>query len=303
MERELHILILEDNPSDAELMESELRNGGIAFSSRRVETKDAFLKELKDFEPDLIIADYSLPQFDGLSALSIVKERCPEVPFILVLGVIDEEMAIEIFNRGATDYVFKDRLSRLVPSVYRALREAKERVERKRMEETLRQSESKYRVLLENLPQKIFYKDTNSVYVSCNENYARDLKLNPDEIKGKTDYDFYPKELAEKYRTDDKRIIESSKIEHIEEEYIQDGQKCFVHTVKTPIRDDKRNVIGILGIFWDITEKKKMEEEIQKKVKELERFYEMAVGRELRMVELKEEIKRLENELKRYKNL
>jgi PAS domain S-box-containing protein len=130
-------------------------------------------------------------------------------------------------------------------------------------EEALRNSENKFRILLKNLPQKIFFKDKNSVYISCNENYARDLKIKSDEIACRTDYDFYPKKLAEKYRADDKRIMESEKIEDIEEEYIQDGQKVFVHTVKTPVKDEKGNVVGVLGIFWDITERKRAEETIR----------------------------------------
>jgi two-component system sensor histidine kinase/response regulator len=132
--------------------------------------------------------------------------------------------------------------------------------ERKRTEEALRVSENKYRTLLENLPQKIFLKDKDSVYLSCNQNYARDLKIEPDKIVGKTDYDFYPKELAEKYRADDKRIMGSGKTEDIEERYIQDGQEVFVHTVKTPVKDEQGNPIGLLGIFWDITDKKRAEE-------------------------------------------
>jgi PAS domain S-box-containing protein len=132
--------------------------------------------------------------------------------------------------------------------------------ERKKIEKELHDRENKYRTLLENLPQKIFFKDKNSVYISCNENYARDLNIMTDEIAGKTDYDFYPKELAEKYRADDKRIMESNKIEDIEEEYIQDGEKVFVHTVKTPIKDEVGNVCGLLGIFWDITKHKKADE-------------------------------------------
>src|SRR5659263_456743 len=98
------------------------------------------------------------------------------------------------------------------------------------------------------------------VYVSCNNNYARDLKIQPDEIIGKTDYDFYTKELAEKYRADDKRIMESGKTENIEEKYIQNGQEVIVQTVKTPLEDEKGNTIGILGIFWDITEHRQIEE-------------------------------------------
>jgi PAS domain S-box-containing protein len=128
-----------------------------------------------------------------------------------------------------------------------------------REREKLLMSENKYKVLIENLPQIIFYKDRNSVYISCNESYANDLKIKPDEIVGKTDYDFYTKELAEKYRADDKRVIESGETEEIEEKYIRDGQELIVHTVKMPIKDEKDGAIGILGIFWDITERKKIE--------------------------------------------
>jgi PAS domain S-box-containing protein len=134
---------------------------------------------------------------------------------------------------------------------------------RERAENALQESENKYRTLLENLPQKIFLKDRNSVYVSCNEHYAGDLKIESEEIAGKTDYDFHPKELAEKYRADDKRIMESGEAEDIEEKYIQQEQEIIVHTVKTPVKDAQGNVIGILGIFWDISERKKAEEALK----------------------------------------
>ncbi|MBN2121247.1 MAG: PAS domain S-box protein [Candidatus Omnitrophica bacterium] len=126
--------------------------------------------------------------------------------------------------------------------------------------EEFRASEAKYRLLAENLPQKIFIKDRNSVYVFCNKNYARDLNIEAEEIKGKADYDFHPKELAEKYRADDKRIMESGEIEEIEDKYIQDGVEKIVQIIKTPIKDEKGNVTGILGIFWDITERKQIGE-------------------------------------------
>ncbi len=133
-------------------------------------------------------------------------------------------------------------------------------IDRRAAEGLLRASEHKHRMLLQNLPQKIFHKDRNSVYVSCNESYARDLRITPDSIVGKTDYDFYPTELAEKYRAGDKRILESGQTEELEEKYIKDGQAFIIQMVKTPIKDENGNVSGIIGIFWDITERKHLEE-------------------------------------------
>jgi PAS domain S-box-containing protein len=132
--------------------------------------------------------------------------------------------------------------------------------ERKRAEETLRESEEKHRGLIENLPQRIFHKDANSRYVSCNDNYANDLGIAAHEIKGKIDFDFHPKELAEKYRADDLRLMESGQTAEIEESYVKSGQELVVQTVKTPLIDAVGNVTGILGIFWDITDRKRAEE-------------------------------------------
>ena len=138
-----------------------------------------------------------------------------------------------------------------------------ESAKRKRAGEALQRSESKYKTLVENLPQKIFLKDRDLIYISCNEYYANDLRIAPDDIAGKTDYDFYPKELAEKYRADDKQIMESGRTGEIEERYIEDGRDVWVHTVKTLVMDGNGSVIGILGIFWGITERKRAEEEMR----------------------------------------
>jgi signal transduction histidine kinase len=136
MER-LRILLLEDSRLDAELALTRLTEGGVASEVVRVETRADYVAELERDRFDLILADYSLPSFDGGSALAIARERCPEVPFIFVSGALGEELAIETLKDGATDYVLKQRLERLVPSIQRALREAEERAERRRLEEEL----------------------------------------------------------------------------------------------------------------------------------------------------------------------
>jgi PAS domain S-box-containing protein len=139
---------------------------------------------------------------------------------------------------------------------------------RKRMERELAQAkENQYRTLIENLPQKVFLKDRNSVYLSCNEHYARDLKIRPEEIAGKTDHDFFPTYLAEKYRNDDKKVMESGKTESWEEEYhvigdyLKGSQKSFIRIVKAPVLDNAGRVTGVFGLFWDITEQKMLETE------------------------------------------
>lgn len=146
-QKELHILLLEDNPSHAELVEQVMKEGGIRFSLTRVETREAFQQELETTPPDLILSDYALPSFDGCTALAITKEKKPGIPFIFVTGTMGEEVAIETLKNGATDYVLKTRLVRLVPSVWRALRETAERRERRRAEEQLRRSHKQLRAL------------------------------------------------------------------------------------------------------------------------------------------------------------
>jgi two-component system cell cycle sensor histidine kinase/response regulator CckA len=140
---------------------------------------------------------------------------------------------------------------------------ARDITELKQAEEALRQSETKYRTLIENIPQKVFIKDRDSRYVSCNQNFAQDCGIRPEEVVGKVDYDFFPRELADKYRGDDQRIMETGRTENIEEKYIQDGQEVWVSTIKTPVKDDNANIVGVLGTFFDITERKRAEQALQ----------------------------------------
>jgi signal transduction histidine kinase/ActR/RegA family two-component response regulator len=141
----LRILHLEDDPLDAELITTTLMEGNIPCESQLVDTPQAFLAALKERRMDLILADYSIPGFDGMTALTMARQHCPDVPFLFVSATIGEELAIDAMHQGATDCVLKQRLGRLVPSVQRALRELDDRAERKRAEEALRQSEKQFR--------------------------------------------------------------------------------------------------------------------------------------------------------------
>jgi len=151
----LRILHLEDDPADAELIRVKLKAMDIACAIERVETKADFLARLEQQCFDLIISDYTLPGFDGRSALKIARQKCPEVPFIFVSGTIGEEVAVDSLKQGATDYVLKDRLSRLVASVQRAMREAQERAERRQAEMKVREQAA----LLDQATDAIFVRD------------------------------------------------------------------------------------------------------------------------------------------------
>ena len=134
MEHRLHILHLEDSNNDAELVQERLKDEGVVCEITRVATRNDFVSAIEEGGFDLILADYMLPDFDGLSALNLCREKCPEVPFLFVSGQIGEDRAIESLKNGATDYVLKDRLSRLAPAINRALAEVKEKQERKKAE-------------------------------------------------------------------------------------------------------------------------------------------------------------------------
>jgi CheY-like chemotaxis protein len=137
MDKVLRIVHLEDSDNDAVLIRRRLAEGGLQCAVSRVETREAFQAAVEQGECDVILADYTLPTFDGLSALAMAKEKRPDLPFIFVSGTIGEERSLETLQQGAVDYVFKDRLDKLAPAVRRALGMGREREERRRAEQAL----------------------------------------------------------------------------------------------------------------------------------------------------------------------
>lgn len=165
MDQNIRILMLEDSEADAGLIEWELRTAGMSFSSRRVDSEDAFVHALDTFKPDLIFSDNSLPGFDGATGLKLAQQRLPEVPVIFVSGTIGEERAVALLKQGATDYVLKDGRARLVPAVQRALREVSERQERQSAQE-------RYRSIFENAILGICQTTPEGRFLSANNAMA-----------------------------------------------------------------------------------------------------------------------------------
>jgi DNA-binding NtrC family response regulator len=148
----LRVLIVEDSPDDVTLLVRILRKGGFEPSLERVETEDSMRSALLEKSWDIILSDYRMPTFDGLRALAVLKESGLDIPLIIVSGTIGEEIAVEAMKAGACDYVMKDNLPRLIPAIQRELKEAASRKEKKKGERELRQSEDRYRMLADNIP-------------------------------------------------------------------------------------------------------------------------------------------------------
>lgn len=188
MPDELKILILEDEPTDAELAVQALRKAGIDFSFRCVDTRDSFVAALEEYRPDIVLADYRLPAFAGLEALTIVLKQAPDVPFIFVSGTMGEEFAIETLHQGAADYVIKSRLGKLAPAVRRALLEARERRLRHRAEEELAASEERFRKIAESMQDGMIIVDQDSSITYLNLAAEKMFGYTTAETQGKTWY-------------------------------------------------------------------------------------------------------------------
>lgn len=183
----LRILNLEDNANDAELNEAMLSARWPHCELLRVENRADFVAALEQEEVDLILSDYTMPGFNGLEALSIARDRKPEIPFLFVSGTIGEDAAIEAMKNGATDYVLKHRLMRLIPAVDRALREAEEHAERERAEQAMRESEHKYRTLFECLGDAAFLADDETgKIIDTNQRAEALLGYSRGQILGRT---------------------------------------------------------------------------------------------------------------------
>ncbi|BBI99638.1 hypothetical protein FGKAn22_13310 [Ferrigenium kumadai] len=264
--------MLEDTPTDAELIEHELRKAGIAFISRRVEMRDAFVHALEDFKPDVILSDYHLPDFDGMTALTIVRHTHPEMPVIMVTGTLSDVEAVELIDAGARDYVLKDRLARLAPAVERVISAELGIRARKSAEKALRESEAKFRALVESTSDWIWEIDEHGIYTYASPQIYEILGYTVEEIIGKAPFDLMPPEEAQRVRGIFEAILKEGRAFRFleNENRHKDGRIVFMETSATPIFEGQGVFKGYRGIDRDITERKEAEKERRTSAEKLE---------------------------------
>ncbi|HET7831490.1 MAG TPA: HD domain-containing phosphohydrolase [Gallionella sp.] len=262
----LRVLILEDSPTDAELMEYELSKAGLLFVAQRVDTEEAFVRALDDFHPDVILADYKLPAFSGRAALNIERRKHPEIPVVMVTGTLPDLEAVELLNAGAKDYVLKDRMARLAPAVQRVISAEQGIRARKAAEQALRESEAKFRTLVEATSDWIWEVDERGFYTYSSPQVYDVLGYAAEEIIGRSPLDFMPPEEAARVRDIFNAYISERKPFRLLENanVRKDGRVVCLETGAVPIFDGQGVFRGYRGIDRDITERKMAEKELQR---------------------------------------
>lgn len=271
MGKKLDILMLEDVASDAELVEYELRKAGLTFAIRRVDTRDDFLQELKKRLPDVILADYHLPNFDGLSALGLAQETHPEVPFIFVSGAMGEEVAVDTLKQGATDYVLKQRLARLGAAVERALSEAEVRRQRLQAEEMLRESEERFRTLFQTAGSVISVVTPEGRVLEFNPEAQRVTGWRRQEVLGRSFLKILvPAAYEEAVKADFQKVLAGQETRGFEMPLkLRGGGECqFLWNVNRLLGKDGQ-ILGVMAVGQDIAERKRAEEVLRESEQKL----------------------------------
>jgi PAS domain S-box-containing protein len=290
METNLRILIVEDLPSDAELIKREIKKNGIVFIDQVVETKEDFIKAIVEFKPEIILSDYSLPTFDGMQALFILKEMKHDIPFILVTGTINEETAVEVMKAGADDYILKGHITRIGAAIKAAL----EKAEVVRLK---KEADDKLRIFsraVEQNPASIVITDIYGDIEYVNRRFEQLTGYSFNEVKGKN-----PRILksgatsTEEYKQLWESITSGKEWQGEFQNIKKNGELYYEYALISPIANEEGIITHFLAVKEDITERKRAEALLRKKIDELERFHRLTVGRELTMIELKKEVNTL----------
>lgn len=266
----LNVLHVEDDLAQQEvllLLLDAAKPGG--FRLVQTGTLERGLAGLDQLAFDLIILDLHLPDSDGEATLHTALARAGKIPIIVLSGSDSDELATQLVQAGAQDFLVKGQINPRL--LLRAIHYA---IERKRAQESLRESEAFYHSLVESLPPSIMRKDLAGNFTFANRNFCAALGRPLNEIVGRTDFDFFPRELAQKYVEDDNRVVATrTTLEVVEENVPANGETRYVHVIKSLIHDSAGKIIGTQGIFWDVTAAKRAEQQVQQANEDLRKSH------------------------------
>ncbi|MCJ7523644.1 MAG: PAS domain S-box protein [Candidatus Aminicenantes bacterium] len=251
----LRVLILEDNPADAELMERQLRRDRFTYKALRTESRAGFIEALSEFTPDLILADYKLPKFNALQALALRNKNAPLTPFIIITGSISEEIAVECMKQGADDYLLKDRLARLGEAVRNALTNRCLQVEKMMTDKLIEQAARKWTITFDAIKDGIALLAVDQTIMQVNQAFANLVNKPFREIIGKKCYELVHADRRPDPQCPFARTLKSKKRESME---LEINDRIF-KIVTDPIKQDSGASSGAVHIMTDITERKRAE--------------------------------------------
>jgi len=263
------ILILEECVSDAESMVRELRRNGFDLTWERVDTEAAYVEQLGT-APDIILADYRLPQIDAPRALDLLRQLDLNIPFIVVSGAIGEDVAVSMMMIGASDYLLKDRLARLGPAVRRALDDRKRFEEKRKAADDLESSEIRFHSFMNNSPALAFVKDGDGRLLYMNDTCERMWGARRTDCLGKFDGELWPSSTAEKLLSHDAEVLRDGKPSRLAEDLIlPDGRLLQLLSFRFVVKDAAgRRMLG--GISVDIGEQVRTQEALAKALRSKE---------------------------------
>jgi PAS domain S-box-containing protein len=263
MQQSLAVLMVEDREHDAALLVRELRRSGYLLFCERVDSEPAMAAALSRQTWDIVLADYSLPQFNAVAALSLVARSGIDVPVIVVSGAVGEEAAVEVMQAGARDLILKHNLKRLPPAVARELEAAKGRRERRDSDAKLDNERRLLQQLMQGLPEAICFKDKERRYIRLNDAERANLGIPDDlEVIGRTSGAFMAGNMGQKRCAEEERVLATGEplVDCIDEIVGPAGTVRWLSTTKAPIRGPSGEIVGLVEVARDITEGKRQEQ-------------------------------------------
>lgn len=275
----INVLIIEDSKTDTELIIRKLESSGYSVHHKQADTKKSFIDALEAEKWDIILCDYILPGLSGFDALAYLREKEIDIPLLIVSGKIDEATAVETMRQGATDYILKDNLTRLVPAVEREVRDARFRYERKRMEKELIDAKIMLDKTFESLEEAVFIIDPQErTILTCNPAVRHIFGYEKEDLIGKSTSLLHVDETSyEKFGKESLQVLNKEGVYYTEFEMRRsDGAIFATENTVTEIHDSDGNRSGIVSVVRDITGRKKAEQQLKQSEERFRKLIEHA---------------------------